>query len=201
MIILYSRKAQLVLLLCWLAGMTFAYVRITGEHPPLLMKVSEKIVDRVQEARIGQATALSVPAPQPAPIHATPPAADPELNRCLAMRVGQGTGDRADTLIVELDYVAAQKEGFTIPKARGYYLDDEAAYVVALGAPWTSDIGNASFPGAMPQVTKLNLIVSKTRNLRVLVHTKSMSVSRGAKSHITPTDTGIRVEIRLPSQM
>ena len=200
MIILYSRKAQLVLLLCWLAGMTFAYVRITDDHP-LLVKVSEKIVDRAQEARVGRPPAPSVPAAPPAPVHAARPAADPELNRCLAMRVGQGTGDRADTLILELDYVAAQKEGFTIAKARGYYLDDEAAYVVALGAPWTSDIGNASFPGAMPQVTKLDLIVSKTRNLRVLIHTKSMSVSRGAKSHITPTDTGIRVEIGLPRQM
>jgi len=201
MIILYSRKAQLVLLACWFVGMTFAYVQITGERPHWLMKVSERVVDRNQAAQIGQAPELLVPATQPAPVHAAQPAADPELNRCLAMRVNPGNGDQADTLIVELDYVAAQTRGFTIDKASGYYLDDEPTFVVALGTPWTSDIGNASFPVTMPHITKVNLIVSKSRNLRLLVHTKSIGASRAAKAHTTPTNTGIRVAIRLPGQM
>jgi len=191
MIILYSRKTQLVLLAFWLVGMTFAYVQITGDKFMWLMKASEKIVDHRQEVRLGQALE------PPPPVPAARPVGDPELNRCLAVRVSQSTGEQTDTLIVELDYIAAQTGGFTIEKARGYYLDDEPTYVVALGAPWTSDIGNASFPVAMPQAAKLNLIVSKSRNLRLLAHTRSMNISRGAKYHITPTDAGIRVEIRL----
>ena len=200
MIIPYSRQAQFVLLACWIVGMTFAYVRITGESPHWLMRAGEKIVEK-QEARLGRMPEPIVPAPQPLAVQAARPAADPELNRCLAVRVRQGAGEREDALILELDYVAAQKEGFAVEKARGYYLDDEPTFVVALGAPWTSDMGNASFPVAMPQVAKVSLIVSKSRNLRLLVHTKSMSVSRGAKSYTTPTDTGMRVEIRLPGRM
>lgn len=204
MIILYSRKSQLVLLLCWFIGLTFAYVRLTGEP----VKTGERLVDHRQEARLGQEPRPLVPALPPVPAEPEPnqepeplverPAADPELNRCLAMLIDQSFDDGGDTLILELDYVAAQKEGFTIEKAHGYYLADEPTFVVALGAPWISDIENPSFPVTMPQVTKLDLIVSKSRNLRLRVHAKSMSVARGAKAHITSTETGIRIEIQLP---
>jgi hypothetical protein len=197
MICLYSRKLQLVMLLCWFVGMTFMYVQITGERPLWLIKASKKIVEHSQEARLGQVE-LPAPVDLPAPVRALRPPADPELNRCLAMRVNTGTGEHANTLHVELDYVAAQTKGFTIEKARGYYLTGEPTDVVALGEPWTSDIGNASFTVAMPQATKLNLIVSKSRNLRLLVHTRSIPVALGAKFHISPTDTGIRLDIQMP---
>jgi hypothetical protein len=208
MIILYSRKAQLVLLLCWLAGMTYVYARITGEHP-FRLHDNEQIAAPAQEARLGQVPELSVPpepverselAEQPVPVHVVQPAPDPELNRGLALRVSLDIGEHTDMLIVELDYIAAYKGGFTIEKARSYYLADAPTFVVALGAPWVSDIENTSFPGIMPQVTRLNLILSESRNLRLLVHTTSMSIARGAKSHITSTDTGIRMEIQLPRQ-
>lgn len=198
MIFLYSRKSQLALLVCWLIGMTVMYVQIIGERPLWLAKASERIVDREQRARLGHVPVLPEPAAVPVPAPPSRPVADPVLNRCLAMRTEQGAGEQGDTLVVELDYVAAQTKGFAIEKARGYYLEDAPTFVVALGEPWTSDIGNASFPGAMPQMTGMELIVSKSRHLRLLVHTRSMRVARGANVHITPTDAGMRAEIRLP---
>lgn len=197
MIFLYSRKSQLVLLLCWLIGMTVMYVQITGERPLWLAKASERIVDHAQKARLGRVPDIEPAVPQ-APAPPPLPAADPVLNRCLAMRTNQSMDEQADTLAVDLDYIAAQKKGFSLEKAHGYYLEDAPTFVVAFGEPWISDIGHASFPGAMQQVTGLELIVSKSKHLRLLVHTRSMRIARGAKFHISPTETGLRVEIRLP---
>jgi hypothetical protein len=206
MIFLYSRKSQCVLLLCWLIGMIFMYVQLSGTRQHRPVEVDERAVDSGQKVRLGEAPELPVqeapPARETLPVPPSParPAADPELNRCLALRVEQGTGGHEDTLTLELDYVAAQTKGFSIEKARSYYLEDEAAFVVALGEPWISDVGNLSFPGTMPQVTGLKLIVSKSRNLRLLVHTRSMNIAREAKLQLSPTDTGIRAEIRLRRQ-
>lgn len=207
---IYSRKSQFVLLLCWLLSMTVMYVRTTGKHALWLVKADELIVDRAQKARLGPVPEMPVPAtppvptmtppPPPVPDPAPRPAADPSLNRCLAVRVNQDTDNNADILKVELDYVAAQTKGFTFKTAHGYCLVDAPVFVVELGEPWTSDIGNASFPGTMPQITGLDLIVSKSRHLRLLVRTRSMRIAQDAKLHISPTDTGMRAEIRLPRQ-
>ena len=197
MIVLYSRKSQFVLLLCWLIGMSYVYVQITGERPLWLAKAGEGVLDRPQQARLGQMPELPEPAPPSEPEPAQP-VADPTLNRGLALRVNQGVGEQTDTLILELDYVAAQTDGFTIEKVRSYYLADSPTFVVALGAPWASDIENTSFSNLMPQVTRLNLIVSESQNLRLLVHTRSMSIAQGARLRTSSTDTGIRAEIRLP---
>jgi hypothetical protein len=194
MIFLYSRKLQFVLLLCWLAGMTAMYVQITGERPLWLAKASERIVERGQKARLGHMPEMSAPVPQPAPV----PAADPKLNRCLELRLDQITGEHADTLTLEVDYVAALTKGFSIDKAHGYYLKDAPTFVIEMGEPWVSDIGNASFPGTLPQVANLELIVSKSRHLRLLVHTRSMRIASGAKLRVSPTEAGIRAEIHLP---
>ena len=202
MIFLYSRKMQFALLLCWLVGMAVMYVQITGERPHWLRATSERIVAQTQKAQLGQVPALPEPPPPPPPVATAPqrPPADPVLNRCLALRLDQQAGTDADTLVLEFDYLAAQTKGFTLDKARGYYLEDAPTFVVALGEPWVSDIGNASFTGSVAQLARLELIVSKSRNLRLLVHTRGMATAKGAKFHLTPTATGLRAEIRLPRQ-
>ena len=191
---LYSRKLQLVLLLCWLAGMTFMYVQIIGERPLWLVNASERIHARTEKARLGavpeMAARLEAPAPDPRP------AADPRLNRCLALRVTPGADGRADALVLELDYVAAQAKGFTLEKIRGYYLNDAPTYVVALGEPWTSDIGNAAFPVSMSHVTGLNVVVTKAGALRLLVHTRTMREAKNARLNVSATEKGLRAEIR-----
>ena len=191
MIIFYSRKWQLLLLLCWCLGMAFMYGQITGERPPWIAEAFEKVPAGGEKARLGMMPEI------PAQDHPHP-AADAHLNRCLALRVVKSASEQADTLVVEMDYIAAQPKGFIIEEARDYYLSDEPTYVVAFGEPWTSDIANASFPVSMPQVTGLNLIVSKSRHLRLLVHTRAMREAMGAKLHISPTGTGLKAVIRFP---
>ncbi len=195
MIFLYSRKLQIILLLCWSLGMTFMYVQITGERPLWLVNASERIQLRTEKARLGavpETTDVRVEAPAPDPR----PAADPRLNRCLALRVVPDAGRRADALVFELDYVPAQTKGFTPEKARDYYLNDAPTYVVALGEPWTSDIGNAAFPVSMPQVTGLNVVVTKTETLRLLIHTRTMHEAKSARLRVFPTEKGMKAEIR-----
>jgi hypothetical protein len=199
---LYSRKPQLLLLLCWLLGMAFMYVQATGLRPLWLADASQRIHAGGEKARLGAVP--EIPARPEAPVlsEAPPrdpgPAAHPELNRCLAFRVVRNAEGQADTLVLEMDYVAAQRKGFTIGKAHGYPLKGASAYAVEFDAPWVSDIGEASFPLSMPQATELKLMVSKTRHLRLLVHTRSMREARGARLRVTPTDTGLKAEIRFP---
>jgi hypothetical protein len=194
MIFLYSRKLQLGLLLVWLAGLAFLYAQVTGEQPPEPSKKPAPLVEAgpPKPPKQPEPPASTTPPPPPAPDPR--PAADPVLNRCLGLRLDQA----ADTLILELDYVAAQKNGFSIEKARGYHYADAPTYVVTLGAPWVSDIGNASFPGPLPQVAGVSLVVSKSRNLRLLIQTKTPGAARGAKLSLAASDKGLRAEIHLP---
>ncbi|MDL2216847.1 hypothetical protein LJB81_03855, partial [Desulfovibrio sp. OttesenSCG-928-M14] len=71
-------------------------------------------------------------------------------------------------------------------------------FVIALGDPWISDIGNAAVPVNMQRVKSVSLIVSKSHNLRLLVQVPSMHAAQRSKAHITPTDTGLRAEIDIP---
>lgn len=200
MIFLYSRKSQLFLLLLWLAAMAILYAQTTGERPHWLTKASERILHNEQQrVQLGREPVLPATT-KPAPVQPARPEADPTLNRCLEWRVKQSADGRTDTLLVELDYVAARENGFSIEKAHGYYLKDAPAYVVAFGGPWTSDIRSSSIPGTIPQVANLNLSVSKSRQLRLIIHTRSMNAARGAKLRVSPTDAGMLAEIRLPRQ-
>lgn len=206
MIFLYSRKSQFVLLLCWAVGMLILYVQTTGEHPVWLAAAEKQISDHSQKARLGRAPQKTAPvsevAPSPPPVSAPAsvalPDADPVLNRCLAIQASAAAGERTDTLTLEIDYVAARTKGFTPEKTRNYYLEDAPVFVVALGEPWISDVKQISLPETLPQLGVVELIVSKSRHLRLLVHTRSMHVAKGAKLHISPTSTGMRAEIQLP---
>lgn len=194
MIFLHSRKTQLFLLALWLVGMAVLYTQTTGERPRWLTRASEQRPHNEQPVRIGQEPVLPATA-MPVPVPSARSEADPTLNRCLAWRVTQS----ANTLVVDLDYVAAQENGFSIEKVLGYHLKDAPLYVVALGEPWISDVREPSMRGAIPQVAGLNLIVSpELRQLRLVIQAQSMHIARGAKFRVSPTDTGMRVEIQLP---
>lgn len=193
MIFLYSRKSQLFLLALWLVGMAVLYTQTTGERPHWSTRASEQSSPNEQPVRIGQEPAA--PAATPVPVQSALSEADPTLNRCLAWRVKQNAG----AVVVDLDYIAARENGFSIEKVIGYHLRDAPVYVVAFGEPWISEIRDPSILGTIPQVAGLNVIISpQLRQLRLVVHTQSMHVARGAKFHVSPADTGMRVEIQLP---
>ena len=200
MTFLYSRKLQLILLSCWLLGMGLMFTQITGEGGLLLVRASAPAPERPLDARLGHIPAPPALADEPKPEPAPPPrpVADPRLNRFLALRFEQAEGEHQGTLVLDMDYVAAQTHGFSADKIYSYYLDGEPTFVIALGEPWVSDIGNISLPGAMPQVKGINLIVSKSQHLRLLVHTNAMHVASGARLEVSPTSSGLRAEVRLP---
>lgn len=204
MVFLYSRKIQFVLLLCWLCGMLFIVVESTGEMPEWLAEATEQEPAQDKKARIGDVPEPLAQTPEPPqiiePVPPKPeksplPEPHPELNRCLALRQVAVEGDAKNVLVLEMDYVAAQNKGFRIEKAHTYYLDDSPVFVIAFGAPWTSDIGNTQLQVGMRTVSHVNLILSKSHTLRLLIQTQSMQDSRRARARITPTDTGLRAEI------
>lgn len=194
MIFLYSRKLQLALLLCWLLGMALMYAQITGERPLWLVNASERIHIRTEKARLGAVPEMAArtETPEPAPR----PAADPKLNRCLAVRAVPDVDGRTDALVLEVDYVAAQTKGFRLENIRDYYLSDSPTYVVALGERWASDIGDAALSVSMPQVTGLNAFVTKAGSLRLHVRTRTMQEAKSARLRVSPTEKGLRAEIR-----
>ena len=207
MIFFYSRKLQCILLACWLLGMGYIFFQVIGESPRLLAHQTTKTVGlpKPPEVRLGQVPEVTAEAaihaeapPKPEPKPAPTPAADQHLNRFLALRTNLAFEDGVDILVLELDYVPAQQKGFTAEKTQTYYLSDAPTFVLSLGGSWVSDIGNVTLPGSMEQVTGMNLIVSRSNHLRLLVHTRSMAIARGARAEITPTETGLRATIHLP---
>ena len=199
MVFLYSRKLQLIMLLCWLAGMFFLYTRISGIYTDWSVEENELLRSARQEARLGATPSLPA---APEPVEAAPPvipapAPDPELNRCLDLRLVHADPE-SSTLVFELDYIPAAANGFTLEKAHSYHIDDNPAFVVALGEPWVSDAGSSSFSTSLPQAPNVQLIVSKSKHLRLLFRTNSLQTARKASFSAYPTDRGIRLEIRLP---
>ncbi|MBQ4133680.1 MAG: hypothetical protein IJD04_08125 [Desulfovibrionaceae bacterium] len=193
---LYSRKPQIIMLLCWLAAMGFIYAQADNDY----FDLSEEMEDlsEKQEVSLGKSPEIHVPPPlPPAPVSPQPPA-DPTVNHCLDLRlVNADTEENA--IVLELDYIAAQTNGFAPEKARSYYIDDSPTFVIALGEPWVSETGNASFTRPLPQVPSLNLIVSRSKNLRLLVHTSTVQLARKARFNAFRTDRGVRIEIYLPA--
>ena len=207
MIFFYSRKLQCILLTCWLLGMGYIFFQIIDASPRLLAHQTTKAIGQPKPAEVllGQVPEITaeavVPAeapPKPEPKPAPTPAADPHLNRFLALRTDLASEDGVDVLVLELDYVPAQQKGFTAEKTQTYYLSDAPTFVLSLGGSWVSDIGNVTLPGSMEQMTGMNLIVSRSNHLRLLVHTRSMAIAREARAEITSTETGLRATIHLP---
>ena len=206
MIFFYSRKLQCFLLFCWLLGMGYMFLQVLDEGPRLLahqtgapaaQPAGQPATPDVRLGRVPEVTPKEL-LPEKTPPPAPQPAADPHLNRFLALRAEQASTEGGGTLVLEMDFVPAQHKGFTPEKLQNYYLSDAPTLVLSLGESWVSDIGNVALPGGMEQVTGMNLIVSKSKHLRLQVHTRSMSLAMKATVQVTPTDTGLRAEVHLP---
>jgi hypothetical protein len=137
------------------------------------------------------------PADPPAPAPALPAAlpADPTLNRATDLRIFPGTDADKNVLAVELDYVAAQRNGFTPDKAHSYYTADTPTVVVVLDRPWEIDAGRKAYALDMEQATRVGLWMTNARQLRLITRTRTVAQAAGARVRIHETSTGIRVEI------
>jgi hypothetical protein len=190
----YSRKPQLLLLLGWTLGLAFMFVYVTGdESSPFRPKTD---VTQRAGARLGEMPTLEErPAPVPAAQIPATPAGDPELNLCTALRVMPRAEGKEKKLVLELDYIPALTNGFTPDKARNYYIEEPPTFVVALGEPWKTELKPTMIPVDMPETNGVSLIVSRSRHLRVLVHTRTEQQAVRAKVKVSPTENGLRAEV------
>ena len=204
MIFFYSRKVQGLMLICWLMGILYMLVQVTDIRPRLLAHRAPIAASTASEVRLG--TIPEVPAQQVQPPKETTlparPAPDPHINRLLSIRAIHASPDQlqdgAAPLVLEMDFVPASQKGFTIEKTNSYYLADQPAFVIALGVPWKSDIPHLPPHEAVPNVKNVELVVSKSDHLRIIVHTSTMTQARGARLETAPTATGMRAIVHLP---
>jgi hypothetical protein len=211
LVFFYSRKPQIVLFLCWCIALASLFAYATGSDPLFFMQrpgpaePSRAVLGEVPLAQAQPDPPAEPPAPPepaPAPPPALPPevpadpAADPALNRATELRVIPGTGEDKNLLILELDYVAAQKNGFTPDKAHDYYTDDTPTVVVVLGSPWKVEIEPRHHPLNMEQANLVSLWMTEARQLRLITRTRTVAQAAGARVRIQPTQAGIRAEIR-----
>jgi hypothetical protein len=204
----YSRKPQIVLFFCWCVALASLFAYATGGDPLFFMQrsgpagpaePSRAVLGEVPLAQAQPAPPAEPPAPpEPAPPPEVPavPAADPGLNRATQLRVIPGTGEDKNLLSLELDYVAAQKNGFTPDRAHDYYTDDTPTVVVVLGSPWKVEIAPRHHPLNMEQANLVSLWMTEARQLRLITRTRTVAQAAGARVRIQPTQTGIRAEIR-----
>ena len=197
MIFFYSRKPLLVMLVFWLIGMAFVYTKITGDYPDWLEEINEQTSVQQQEVRLGHSPEVPAAVKPSVQSNLHLPSPDLLLNRCIDLKL-LSADSANNTLTLELDYVAAQKNGFSTENLRSYYLSDSPTFVIALGEPWVADSGNITFTRPLPQISSINMIISKSRNLRLLVHTGSMHIAKNTKLKASPAGKGIKLEIQLP---
>ncbi|MDR2075877.1 MAG: hypothetical protein LBP61_02945 [Desulfovibrio sp.] len=142
----------------------------------------------------------------PEPVHPEParslePAPNPEakLNLGTALRVFPKADGDERKLVLEFDYTAAQENGFSPDKAHTFYTDDlppdSPSVVIVLGSPWKLDLADPLRPLEMKQATRASLWLTKSRQLRLVTHTRTATEAAGAKVRISPTQTGLRAEI------
>jgi hypothetical protein len=207
MLFLYSRKTQFIALLCWCVAVLAMFAVITGQHPFWLGSAASGFESDKTQAQLDtplQRPATSTepkPAPpqeaKPAPPSPARPEADPKLNRFLSLRASPGDDER---IILNLDYVAAEKRGFTPGVVRSYYLEDTPAFVVDFGRPWVVLEEEIRIPLDMPRAREVQLWVSRaSKHLRLLVALHSMRDASRASLRILPGgDNGLNMEITLP---
>jgi hypothetical protein len=201
MIFLYSRKMQLLSLLCWCAGMAVMFFVVTGQRPLWLAEASLRDL-RAEQARLGAPAPVEAsPAPEvkpSAPAEAARPEADAVLNRCLALRATPGQGEKAKELTLTLDYVAALQKGFSLEKANGYYLADTPAYVIDFGRPWAPLTTESVIPLDMPDASQVEVFVSQSKHLRLMVRTRSMREAQGARLSLSAVDGAVKATLVFP---
>ncbi|MDR2800403.1 MAG: hypothetical protein LBB52_03945 [Desulfovibrio sp.] len=212
MLFLYSRKPQLLLLFCWgiaIAGL-FAYA--TGNQPLFFLQKAE---DPAQSAaRLGElppppeppappappVAQPVVPPPEPAPPPAPPPEPEPAtgstLNRATGFRVFPAADGDENKLVLELDYIPAQANGFNPDRAHHFYTADAPTLVIVLGSPWETEISSKTQVLHMKQATRVDLwMMASERQLRIVTHTRTFAEAAGAKVRLARTQTGLRAEI------
>jgi hypothetical protein len=220
LLFLYSRKPQLILLFCWCIAMGALFTYATGNNPlhflpedPLQFLRGLSMPE--SRARLGaapqeppaplavpsvvlpaQRTPLPVPAAEPAPERRINPA----VNRGTALRIFPEADGDAHKLVLEFDYAAAEKNGFTLGRARKFYTRDTPTptVVVDLGSPWELDMKERTHPLAMPQATQVSLWTTKSGRLRLVTHTRNFAEASGARVLLRRTSTGLREEIYFP---
>jgi hypothetical protein len=201
MIFLYSRKMQMLSLLFWCVGVAVMFFVVTGQRPLWLAEATQRDLLAAQ-ARLGapapvEATPATAVEP-PAPVKPDRPEADPTLNRCLALRATPGQGAKAKELSLTLDYVAARSKGFTLDKAHGYYLADAPAYVIDFGRPWAPLAAETTIPLDMPEALRVELLVSQSKHLRLLIRTRSMREAERARLSLSAEDGAVGATIVFP---
>jgi hypothetical protein len=198
----YSRKPQILLLFCWCLALAAMFVQVTGEAP---LSFPWRIVPN--DGRFQTALKAPPPVPQesPAPLPAEPPAqaaekrstpsADSTLNRATALRIKPAANGDKNVLALELDYIAARKNGFTPEKAHNYYTKDTPTFVIVLGSPWVLEPGLEAQDLNMEQADRVSLWLSEARQLRLTIHTRNVAQAAGARVRLQRTPTGLRAEI------
>ncbi|MDR1855892.1 MAG: hypothetical protein LBR22_01845 [Desulfovibrio sp.] len=196
---LYSRKPQLLLLLIWFLGLAFLFGVITKGD---ISFFRTPVVSQTAP------TLGSVPMPKEPTATAEPPAkvrdepgtaGDPILNHSTALRIIPNADGDGHVLVLELDYVPAATKGFTLNMAKCYYIESPPAFVIALGEPWRTDLQvDTSFHADMRQVRAINVILTHSRNHRLIVSTRSEEQARMAHAQLSATGTGLKAEIYFP---
>jgi hypothetical protein len=221
LLFLYSRKPQLILLFCWCIALAALFTYATGNNPlQFLPEDPLQFLRRISlsesRARLGavpqeppapsaapsvllpaERTPLPIPAPEPAPAVNRP---DPAVNRGTALRIFPEADGDARKLVLEFDYAAAEKNGFTLKRARKFYTSDTPTptLVVDLGGPWELDMKERTYPLAIPQATQVSLWTTKSRQLRLVTHIRTLAEASGARVFLRRTPTGLREEIHFP---
>ncbi|MDR0827744.1 MAG: hypothetical protein LBN33_07705 [Desulfovibrio sp.] len=139
-----------------------------------------------------------LPAPAPQPVVAKRPEADAVKNRAEALRVTTQSEGDSKALVLDFDYVPAQAKGFAPAATKHYFMEGSPTFVLALGEHWIMDIEQKSYSTGLPQVGSVSVILSRSNNLRFLVHTRTMAQAIGARVKINPTATGLQAIIHVP---
>jgi hypothetical protein len=187
MLFLYSRRIQIILLLCWSAGMVGMYAAIIGSDARLFHRAD------ISQAATAKPNVAQPPAPAP---QSVPAKTDPTRNRAEALRITTETEGGGTTLVLEFDYLPAESKGFAPAKTRAYYLEGAPTFVLSLGEHWIMDIEQKSYPVDLPQAKGVTLILSQSNHFRILTHTRTNEQAMHARAQISPTATGLQAKIR-----
>lgn len=193
----YSRKVQIILLICWCAGMAAVYADLA--HRAVLLIGRE--TDAAQAARL---QAVVAPPPAPAEPEAAPfpeetpadaPAVVSDVNVVTNVAFEPETGSRPPALSLEIRYALAG-ENADPPKVRSYYIAERPAVVLEMSGIWEPVEGFAPNSG-MPQVTGMTFFAAP-RHLRLVLQTQTLRQAQKARVSFTAGADAARARIQFP---
>ncbi len=216
MIFIYSRKIQCLLLFCWLAIMAILYLNLResfdfqddfAEAP-----IEEAVVGKIPEQEPKKTSPL-LPAPAFAPLPIQAPSSEQTQpiqktqtksqidrkktanNRFLGMELAQSEVSPQDTLSLDIDYVPAKNKPFSLDTIKTYHFADQPVFVIEFGEPWVFEAKSENYENILPQVEKIQLLVSKSKYMRLLVYTETMEMAKNTQFHAELTENGLKGEI------